>query len=268
MNIREIKAKTVVCKSGLPKTDYVINPYVGCAHACVYCYARFMKRFTNHEEPWGEFVDVKINAGQLVQKELGKIRGKRIFLASVTDPYQPLEKKYQLTRTVLKEITKTETTVSILTKSDLVRRDLDLLEKIKQVEVGISFSGLNEEVRKIFEPRTSSVEQKIKALEEVKKAGIKTYAFLGPILPGITDLEELFKTFKQVKVDLVMAENLNTKGSLFTSLLKAVRAYNPNLIKLYAQVKKEPEKYWEPVKEQVSQLAKKYELPTEVYFDH
>jgi DNA repair photolyase len=86
MQIREIKAKSIIAKSNLPATEYVINPYVGCNHACLYCYARFMKRFTGHVENWGEFVDVKINAADLIPAETDKYKNKSIFLSSVTDP--------------------------------------------------------------------------------------------------------------------------------------------------------------------------------------
>jgi DNA repair photolyase len=100
LRIREIKAKTIITKSGLD-VDYVINPYVGCLHGCIYCYARFMKRFTNHHEPWGKFLDVKINASELIPKNSKKYKGKAIMISSVTDPYQPAERKYKLMRGIL-----------------------------------------------------------------------------------------------------------------------------------------------------------------------
>lgn len=96
MKIKEIKAKLIIVKSGLSETDYVINPYVGCLHGCTYCYARFMKRFSNHSEPWGQFLDVKINAPDLIP-EGKKFNNKTIGLSSTTDPYLSLEKKYQIT---------------------------------------------------------------------------------------------------------------------------------------------------------------------------
>ena len=96
--IRDIDTGTVLTKSNLPVSDYTVNPYVGCAHGCRYCYASFMKRFTNHPEPWGDFVDVKhwppiSNPGRYADKEL--------FISSVTDPYQPCEEEYRRTRAVL-----------------------------------------------------------------------------------------------------------------------------------------------------------------------
>lgn len=268
MIIKEIKSQSLATKSQLPEVDYTVNPYVGCSCGCVYCYARFMKRFTGHQEAWGEFVDVKINAGKLAEKELRKIGEKTVLLSSVTDPYQPLERKHQLTRQVLQQAVTNHTSISILTKSDLVLRDLDLLSQLDYCEVGMSFSTSEDNVRRVFEPRTSSVDQRLGALARIKESGIRTYAFLGPILPGLTNLEDLFEHFARVRVDWVMVENLNMKGAIFPSLIDTVRQHYPCLVELYFQIKKNPRGYWDPVKTELSKLANKYQLPVKLYFNH
>ena len=122
MPVNEIEVQSVLSKTNLPVSDYTVNPYVGCTHACKYCYASFMKRFTNHPEPWGEFVDVKTWPAI---KHPERYAGKEMFLSSVTDPYQPIEKKYGRTRAVLEQLAGSGCTVSISTKSDLILRDLD-----------------------------------------------------------------------------------------------------------------------------------------------
>ena len=104
MEIKEIKVKSIIVKSGLPGADFVINPYVGCVHACRYCYARFMKRFTGHLEPWGDFVDVKINGPDLIPSRLDKYKDKSVIIGSVTDAYQPIENRYKLTRKILEKL--------------------------------------------------------------------------------------------------------------------------------------------------------------------
>lgn len=98
---REIQVKDLVTKSNLPASDYVINPYVGCPHACKYCYACFMKRFSNHKEEWGSFLDVKLCDKPINGK---KLQGKSVFLSSVTDCYNPYEEKYQCTRKILEQL--------------------------------------------------------------------------------------------------------------------------------------------------------------------
>jgi DNA repair photolyase len=124
MIIRDIEVKSIMTKTNLPVSDFAVNPYVGCTHACKYCYASFMKRFTDHPEPWGEFVDVKhwpeINSP-------GKYAGKEAFFCSVTDPYHPPEKKYGRTRALLEQLLPTGISISISTKSDLILRDLELI---------------------------------------------------------------------------------------------------------------------------------------------
>ena len=214
MVIREIKARQILTKSGIPRADYVINPYVGCQHGCVWCYARFMKKFTNHTGRWGEFVDVKINAPEILEKELTKIKPKNIFLSSVTDCYQPLEQKYKLTRQILEILSEYDIPVSILTESILVLRDIDIFKKMKDIEVGFTIVSDNDKINRIFQPFSSLPTQRIKALEKLSKERIKTYVHLGPILPKITNMESIFKKISG-KVDYIGAETLNVKGANF-----------------------------------------------------
>ena len=129
MIVREIEVKTIMTKTNLPVSDYAVNPYVGCTHACKYCYASFMKRFTDHPEPWGEFIDIKYWP-EIKHPE--KYAGKEMFLSSVTDPYQPLEKKYRRTRAILEQMRGSGISVSISTKSDLILRDLELIKSFPQ----------------------------------------------------------------------------------------------------------------------------------------
>ena len=98
--IREIHARSILSRSKV--FDYVVNPYTGCQHGCTYCYARFMKRFTGHSEPWGQFVDVKVNAPELLETQVNRRPMGRVWVSGVCDPYQPLEKKYGLTRSACK----------------------------------------------------------------------------------------------------------------------------------------------------------------------
>jgi len=219
--IQEIKARSVLTKTGIPGMKYCINPYVGCAHACRYCYATFMKKFTGHIEPWGSFVDVKINAPEVLRRELkkaenaqrtlvseydnkqihtfgfpqGTLRGS-IILSSVTDPYQPVEAKYMITRKCLEALALFKFPVDILTKSPLVLRDIDIISKLKNAEVGLTITTDDDNMRKIFEPAAPPVHERIEALKKLHKAGIKTYVFIGPVLPMNPDsLAEKIKPF-------------------------------------------------------------------------
>lgn len=219
IKIKEIKAVSIITKSNLPDSNYVINPYVGCLHSCLYCYARFMKRFTGHLEPWGDFVDVKVNAPDLIPDKTKKYEGKSIFLSSVTDAYLSLEKKYQLTRRILEKLIPLKPNLGVLTKSDLVLRDIDLLKQFKNCEVGLTITALDDNLRKEIEPLTSPIPNRIKALEKLKEAGIKTYVFIGPIMPFLTDWKKIILETKHCS-DLYMFENLNVRGSIWDSIKK------------------------------------------------
>ncbi len=183
MIIREIQAKSIVSKSGIDGVSRCVNPYIGCAHGCAYCYASFMKRYTGHREPWGSFVDVKTNSAELLAKQIRKARGGNIFFSTVTDPYQPVEKVYRVTRSCLEVLSQSPFSVDILTKSPLVLRDLDVLKAFRSVEVGISITTDSDAVRREFEPNAPTIEERIEALRTLHTAGVATYAFIGPVLP-------------------------------------------------------------------------------------
>ncbi len=201
--IKEKKAKTILSASKIH--DWVVNPYVGCQHGCSYCYARFMKRFTGHKEPWGAFVDVKINAAELLAAELKKKNRGSVWVSGVCDPYQPLEASYKMTRQCLEILAETGWPVIIQTRSPLVLRDIDILKEMQQVEVGLSITTADEAVREIFEPHAPPIRERIEALGEIRQAGIKTYAMVAPLLPGAEGLAELLRG----KIDYLLLDRMN-----------------------------------------------------------
>lgn len=266
MKIQIIKCKSILTKSNLPKVDYCINPYVGCLHACVYCYARFMKRFTGHTEPWGYFLDIKANAPEILAKELAR-NPKRgtVLLGSVTDAYQPAERKYHLTRAILEILLRHDFPVSILTKSDLVVRDLDLLKQFSSCEVGLTITTIDEAIARNFEPHASTPQQRAGALEILHKNGIATYAFIGPILPDLTDFEAIFSAI-QGKVDFIMAESLNISCGNHLSVEEVISKKYPSLLQLYKNCF--GKKYWDGVETTVKRLASEHQLSLRGFFRH
>ena len=203
MTVKEIKPKTILSVSKI--YDYVINPYVGCQHGCSYCYARFMKRFSGHLEPWGLFADVKINAPELLRKEITKKKRGRVWMSGVCDPYQPLEVKYELTRRCLEILAANEWPVTIQTRSPLVLRDLDILKGARDLEAGLSITTADDKIRRLFEPYATSVEDRLDTLEELHQNGIRTYAMIAPVLPGAEALAEVLAG----KVDHIIIDRMN-----------------------------------------------------------
>jgi len=203
MIVKEICAKTILSKSKV--LDYTINPYVGCEHGCTYCYARFMKRFTRHEERWGEFVDVKVNAPSLLQREIKRKRAGRVWISGICDPYQPLEKKYELTRGCLEILSRHGWPVTIQTKSPLLLRDIELFEGFIDVEVTVTIATADENIRQIFEPKAPSIRERIEALEKLHSKGIKTSAMIAPMLPKAEGLANELRG----KIDSVLIDRMN-----------------------------------------------------------
>ena len=189
MIVEEVYAKTILSKSKV--FDYTINSYIGCEHGCTYCYARFMKRFIDHKEEWGEFVDAKVNAASLLQVEIKKKRPGVVWISGVCDPYQPLEKEYELTKRCLEILSTHGWPVTVQTKSPLVLRDVETLRKFDEIEVGLTITTADENVRKIFEPNAPPVEQRIETLRKLHSAGVKTFAMIAPLLPNAEDLPAL-----------------------------------------------------------------------------
>jgi len=267
MRIETLQCKSLLTKSNLPKVDYCINPYVGCGHACIYCYARFMRRFTGHiNEKWGDFVDVKVNAPKVLERELSRNpKRKTVLLGSVCDAYQPAEKKYETTRAILKILLKHDFPVSILTKSDLVIRDIDLLKQFSDCSVGLTITTLEEKIARDFEPRSPSPRQRLKALETLRTAGIETYAFVGPILPNLTNLWQIFSAL-QGKVKFIMAESLNMRCGNWEDIQKVLAEKYPDLLSIYKS--ELGQEYWDQVAEELSELSRKFNIPLKGFYRH
>lgn len=238
--IHEIETKNVLSKSNLPVCEYSVNPYVGCTHACKYCYASFMKRFTGHTEQWGTFLDVKY------WKEIknpGKYKGKELFIGSVTDPYNPQEKIYGRTRVLLEQLKGSGAKLSIATKSDLILRDLDLIKTFPDARVSWSINTLDENFRADMD-NAVSIERRLSAMKEFYLAGVRTTCFISPIFPGITDVKSIIR-LAMSQCNLIWLENLNLRGSYKTVIMDYIREKYPQLYPLYHEIYNHNDRsYW------------------------
>ena len=250
--IREIEVKSVLTKSNLPVGDYSVNPYVGCTHACKYCYACFMKRFTNHQEEWGTFLDVKYWPEM---KRPEKYAGKEMFFGSVTDPYNPQEETYERTRSLLMQLAGSGIRLSIQTKSDLVLRDVDLIKTFPGARVGFSINTLDEEFKNDMD-QAVSIERRLAAMKKLHDAGIRTTCFISPIFPGITDCEKIIDRVKN-QCNLIWLENLNLRGSYKAVILDYIREKYPDLLPLYKEIYIHGSRlYWETLDMRLKEYAK------------
>jgi DNA repair photolyase len=265
MNISYRESKSIITKSKIPEIDFVINPYVGCQHGCIYCYAEFMIRFTGHKgDKWGEFLDIKTYDFDKIKPE--KYNGKRILISSVTDPYTPLELKYENTRRILEKLVGTKAEISILTKSKFVTRDIDLFNKFDNLEVGISISTLDNEIAQLIEKGASRPTERLEALKEIHDNGIKTYTFISPFFPKITNYKAIIEETMDY-TDSYMFENLNFRPHNVPRILKVIKEHYPNLVAVYQEFRNDRTR-WDLIESEVKSYCDNLKLKYKVEFHH
>ena len=269
--IKEIKCKRALNPCKIKGFDYTLNPYIGCPHGCVYCYARFMCRYRKEKEKWGEFVDVKVNIPEVLEEQVKHLKPGVVMVSSVTDAYQALEGKYQITRRCLEILAEHNFQIGLLTKSPLITRDIDVLKKFDNSthQPGFTITCLDERDAKNFENNAPSVKSRLEALEKLNKAGISTFVFIGPFIPGISDknLDELFKRLKEARVKIILIDKLNLKCGNWPGIKKVLDKHYPELAENYRQ-KLCTDKYYEGIKNKVTELCDKYNFSLDLIFKH
>lgn len=221
----------IINKTNLPVADLAANPYLGCTHACKYCYASFMKRFSNHQEPWGEFLDVKF---WKETADFKKYAGKELFLGSVCDPYLPQEKEFERTRALLLQLQDVPIKLRIATKSDLILRDLELLKKFSDVQIAWSINTLDPLFQRSMD-RAVSIERRFKSMEIFFQEGFVTTCFISPIFPKITQVQEIILKAQDF-CHFVYLENLNLRGDFKWRILDFIAHNYPSLMPLYEAI--------------------------------
>lgn len=226
------RVKDYLNKTKLTTLDYVINPYVGCPNKCLYCYAAYMSSFSKHSEEWGEFIDIKRTNKRI---NIFKIKNKKVMISTVTDPYNSFEEKYATTRMIMEQLVKFEAFISVVTKSKLVLRDIDLFKKMKHVEVAISMSILDEQVKKKIEPYSSSIQERLDTLKTLKQNGIRTIVFVAPIIPQFTDFKRIIEVTKDY-TDEYWFDKLNLRSSFKTKMFKFIDGEYPIYKSIYDSI--------------------------------
>lgn len=267
--MKDIKIKETIVNdyltiSKLPGADFVINPYIGCIHACKYCYACFMKRFTGHEEEWGTFIDLKKCSKPI---DVKKLIGKTIFLSSVTDCYNPIEEKAKITRSILEQLIGIDCEIHITTKSKLILRDLDLLKGLKNLTVAMSINTLDEKFKNDMD-QASTIGERLITLKTLHENGINTVIFMSPIFPYITDFKAIIETSKDF-INEYWFENLNLRGSYKYPILNYIKN---NYFKYYDEYTniyiKNDQTYWHDLANEIAAYCLKNKVKYKNYFHH
>lgn len=248
----KIEFEEVTCKSSLTggSGHYRLNPYVGCQHKCIYCYATFIARWRGKKGPWGSWVQIKTNIVSVLRRELHRKKGVHIFLSTVCDVYQPIESKYQITRQCLEVLCKKahldpQLDVFLLTKSDMVRRDCDILSQFPRdsLEVAFSITTHRDEIAKNFELYSPSPSERIAAARTLKKFGLKVGMLINPILPYITeqDMRALLQIAEDVGLDFVGFDTLNYICGHVGSKVRPIYEYlGGEALERFEQAKRDP----------------------------
>lgn len=272
--VKEILAKSIIGTTKVPSADYVINPYTGCQFGCMYCFASFMGRFVGeNNKDWGNYVYVKTNAIELMQKDILRLMKKtpnpRIAISTVTDPYQGIETKYRLTSGILKTFAENnyQGRVSILTKSPLILKDLEILKKIPTVEVGITITTSDDKLSRFLEVRAPSASTRLKTLKTLNEAGIKTYVFVGPFLPHLKLkpelIDDLFSKIKLAGTNKIKLEFLNLPSYVKPQMKEAIKSESEEIQEVYKG--SQSKKYREELEPIIRKYIDKYGF--EMYYN-
>jgi DNA repair photolyase len=196
--------------------DYTLNPYKGCQFGCGYCYAAFFADSLARKETWGQWLVVKENATELLRRMGGRIAGKSIYMSSVTDPYQPVERRLRLTRELLEVMLPHQPRLVIQTRGSLVTRDIDLLRQFRHLRVNMSITTDDDSIRKAFEPLCASIDRRFQAIEAVKEAGISTGICLTPLLP-VRDADAFGQRLRAAGADVYVVQAFQPGSARFAA---------------------------------------------------
>ena len=259
MEVKQIQCKTALSSSSLPGLSYSLNPYRGCQHHCVYCYAPKVLRM--NQDQWDTTIEVKTNISIVLAKEVKTKKRGVVGISTVTDPYQPLEQKYLLTRYCLEQLLKVDFPIHIQTKSTLVARDIDLISRFSESQVMMSIATVRDEQRKLLEPHSSSIQERLHTLRTYADAGVKTSVFFGPIYPT-TSLEEIpsiLDTFRESGATEIWIDMLRLKPGIWENIKKGLQQ-NQEVFQIFSKHMFENKNYYMNIREEIRKKGKERNL--------
>lgn len=235
--VRETPCKSILNRSELG--GYSLNCYTGCSHGCAYCYARYMQRFHPHDEPWGAFVDVKVNAVEVLKRQLRQATPGTVFVSSACDGWQPIEAEWRLTRRCCELLLERGFRLHILTKSDLILRDMDVFAG-RPAQIGITLTTLDERLREIWEPGATCIRERLRVIEAASQAGVLTGVMFAPLLPFLSDsrksIDALLQWAADMKIDHIWMDAINPRPRVWPAVAELLRAKFPELLPPYRKI--------------------------------
>ncbi|PKK82125.1 MAG: hypothetical protein CVT49_15355 [candidate division Zixibacteria bacterium HGW-Zixibacteria-1] len=252
LEITTCPSRNILHPSTLLDFKYEIGPYYGCEHNCRYCYGH-----DSRETDWSTEIQIHENFSAQLQSELASLEKQTFFVGMDTDPYQPVEKTLQHTRQTLELLCVKGHSACILTKSDLVIRDIDLLRAMPGSSVGFSFAFQTERSRTIFEEKAPSNRRRIEAMKKLKEAGIEIYALISPVIPFITNIEMQINMLERM-VDSIWVYRLKMSDENARSWLNVEEIINKHCPEIHKSFKKivfaDKHPYWENLTARLSRI--------------
>jgi len=255
MVVKQILCKSALSLSTLPGLTYSLNPYRGCQHNCAYCYAPNVLRI--QREHWGDIVEAKTNIPVILSQELKHKKHGAVGISTVTDPYQPLEQKYMLTRYCLEQLLSYDFPAHIQTKSALVLRDIDLVSRFSDAQVMMSIGTLDDMQRKIVEPGSSSIQERLEVLKRYSDVGVQTSVFFGPIYPTVTreDVSTILDDFIEHGASEIWIDSLRLKPGIWDGVKKRI-APIPGMYQTFSKHIIEQKTYYQTIREEILKAGK------------
>ena len=249
MKVSTCSHRPVLNPCHLEAYNYQVDPYIGCEHYCYYCYG-----LNKAETDWDKEVLIHENISEQLAREISSVEPQTIYFGMDSDPYQPSEKNLKQTRKALELLAERHFSVSILTKSGLVTRDMDLLTEMDSVGFSIAFQ--DEDIRKLFEKRAPSNGERIGALKKIKEAGIKTYALICPVMPFITDVESLIDLVEPYS-DTIWIYKLQMKSEKernYLNLKSILSKHFPEMEEEYKKILSRDHPYWIKLRKELEKI--------------
>lgn len=263
MKISVCSNRPILSSCGLKDLDYQVDTYVGCEHYCYYCYA-----LAQAETDWSKEILVHKDIVKQLSGEIDKVSPQPIYMGYHTDPYQPCEVQYRQTRKVLELLKEKGFSASILTKSDLVVRDIDILKEMKSAVVSVSVAFNDNRIRKLFEANTIATEKRIEALRQLKKAGVKTGALICPVIPYITDTFHLIDMVEPyTEVIWIYGLSINDRsGQNWLNVRKILSSHFPDLVEqIEPTLFSKDHMYWRQLGDGLRALKQNPQLDLEIH---
>jgi DNA repair photolyase len=263
MKVSECTYRPILSPCGLKDINYQVDTYVGCEHYCYYCYV-----LPQAETDWSKEILIHQDIVSRLDQELDQIPPQTIYMGYHTDPYQPIEVEYQQTRKVLELLLSKGFSASILTKSDLVVRDIDIFKEMNDAAVSVSVAFNDNQTRMLFEANTMETEKRIEALRQLKEAGIRTGSLLCPVIPYITNPAKLIDMLQPyASVIWIYGLSINDRSDQnWMNVQKILNNYDSNLVdQIESAILSKGHVYWKELRDDLEMLKKKQRLNLNIH---